>query len=118
MIQRRMARRRLFHVGSAALAGALLGLLPAGCSSKKTKGRSRRGDNRDPSRFGSLLMDSYIKDLKQGPVSKQISAANELANMGSKAKSALPLLEKLSKNPDEKLSSAAKTAIASIKRAK
>lgn len=104
-------RRRLF------LSSGLSSLLMlAGCSSKSKKGRGR--DSRDPTRFGTMLMDSYIADLKKGPAAKQVSAANELANMGSKATSALPHLEKLAKGSDAKVRDAAKSAIAAIKKKK
>lgn len=97
-----------------AFLGTFTATLAAGCSSRKSKGKA----NRDPTRFGSMLMDSYIADLKKGPAAKQVAAANELANMGPKAKPALPHLEKLAKNPDAKVSGAAKTAITAIKKAK
>ena len=120
MNRRSIVRRRVFHVAAALLSAPCVALLGSGCSSKKAGGKSRSGrkDNRDPTRFGSMLMDSYITDLKKGPASKQVTAAQELANMGAKAKPALPLLEKLTKSSDASVSGAAKTAIAAIKKAK
>ena len=122
MIRRSIVRRSVLRAGGALLAGPWLALLGTGCSSsskkKSVKSRSKRKDNRDPTRFGSMLMDSYISDLKTGPASKQVTAARELANMGPKAKSALPLLEKLAKSSDDNVSAAAKTAVAAIKKPK
>lgn len=122
MIRRPIVRRSVLRVGGALLIGPWLSLLGTGCSSgskkKIEKSRSKRKDNRDPTRFGSMLMDSYISDLKTGPAAKQVVAARELANMGSKAKSALPLLEKLAKSSDGDLSDAAKAAVAAIKKVK
>ena len=115
----------MIRAGVALFAAPWLALVGPGCSSssktsKKKNAKSRSGskDKRDPTRFGSMLMDSYISDLKTGPASKQVTAANELANMGGKAKSALPLLEKLAKSPDSSVSGAAKNAVAAIKKAK
>lgn len=113
-----MIRRNLLRAGAFTVAGSMFTFLSAGCSSKKGTSRAKKVDKRDPTRFGSMLMDSYINDLKKGPATKQITAANELANMGSKAKSALPHLEKLSKNPDATVSVAAKNAIVAIKKGK
>ena len=128
MIRRPTVRRSVLRVGGALLVGSWLALLGAGCSSssknsmnskkKSGKSRSKRKDNRDPTRFGSMLMDSYISDLETGPAAKQVAAARELANMGSKAKSALPLLDKLAKSSDGAVSDAARTAVAAIKKAK
>lgn len=122
MIRRSIVRRSVLRVGGALLVGPWLALLGTGCSSSSkkngVKSRSKRKDNRDPTRFGSMLMDSYISDLQTGPASKQVTAARQLGNMGAKAKSALPLLEKLAKSSDGNVSDAAKTAVAAIKKAK
>lgn len=122
MIRRSIVRRSVLRVGGALLVGPWLALFGTGCSSSSkkngVKSRSKRKDNRDPTRFGSMLMDSYISDLQTGPASKQVTAARQLGNMGAKAKSALPLLEKLAKSSDGNVSDAAKTAVAAIKKAK
>lgn len=127
MIHRFIVRRSVLRAGGALLVGPWLALLGAGCASKSknsksknksAKSRSKRKDNRDPSRFGSMLMDSYVSDLETGPASKQVTAARQLANMGPKAKSALPLLEKLAKSSDDSVSQAAKAAVAAIRKAK
>ncbi len=122
MIRRPTVRRSVLRAGAALLVAPWLALSVAGCSSgskkKSVKSRSGRKDNRDPTRFGSMLMDSYISDLKTGPAAKQVTAARQLANMGSKAKPALPLLEKLAKSSDSNVSGAAKTAVTAIKQAK
>ena len=101
---------------------ALSFALLAGCSgTKKGKaGKKPRGfagkRPKGPKTMGNLLLDSYITDLKQGPVKTQISAAKELGNMGAGAKSALPALQALTNHADATLSAAAKQAIQSIKK--
>ena len=50
--------------------------------------------------MGNLLLASYIADLKTGTTEKKISAAHELGNMGSAAKSAISALESLSGDVD------------------
>lgn len=118
MNPRRIGRRAAFH----AAIRLFPAVMAAGCSSSngsgKKRSRSRGKENRDPTRFGSMLMASYIDDLKSGSATKQVTAANELANMGSKATSALPTLEQLVKNDDEGVSAAAKAAIAAIRKSK
>lgn len=109
-------------------------LLAAGCSSstrssssssakkKKTSKKpvkvsaGRKRMNAGPQGFGNVLVPSYIEDLKSGSPDKQIAAADELANMGSNAKEALPLLEKLASDSNAKVSAAAKAAAAAIKK--
>ena len=94
--------------------------LLAGCSgTKKTKAKKssgQAGKRKKPKTMANLLIDGYIADLKQGPVAKQITAARELGNMGTTAKSALPALEPLARHADANLSKAAKQAIQSIKK--
>ena len=98
-------------------------LLAAGCSSstptkKKKSGKlsSRQRMNRGPQGFGDVLVTAYIEDLKTGPATKQIAAAQELGNMGSGAKAALPVLEKLASDSNPKVSAAAKAAVTAIKK--
>lgn len=94
--------------------------LLTGCSgTKKTKTKKpsgQAGKRKKPKTMANLLIDGYIADLKQGPVTKQITAARELGNMGATAKSALPALEPLARHADANLSAAAKQAIQSIKK--
>jgi hypothetical protein len=102
-------------------------LVMAGCSSKKTKGKSgldrlpagaagARKRMKGPQTMGSLLVTSYIEDLKSPQAQKRLRAAEELGNMGGGAKTALPALQKLTSDTDPKVSAAAKQAIASIKK--
>jgi len=93
----------------------------AGCSSskktKKTKKTARNGARpKGPKTMGNLLVDGYIDDLKKGPAKKQITAAQELGNMGASAKQALPALESLVKDGDAKVREAAQQAIKSIRK--
>lgn len=67
-------------------------------------------------RFQDLLLESYMKDLKSGSEDQQIRAAKEFATQGDKARSALPSLNDLLTSPNPTVRSAAKAAIASIKR--
>ena len=96
-------------------------LLAAGCSSSTKKKKSgkmtgRQRMNRGPQGFGDVLVPAYIEDLKTGPAAKQIAAAQELANMGSNARAALPALEKLAADRNPKVSAAAKAAVTAIKK--
>jgi hypothetical protein len=115
---------------------AAVALLVAGCSSSegpqssssaktKTKKKGtrkppkvsagRKQMNSGPQGFGNVLVPSYIEDLKSGSPGKQIAAAAELANMGSNAKEALPVLEELASDSNARVSAAAKAAAAAIK---
>ena len=108
-----MDRRSWITLSFALLAGCSgttkgkTGKKPRGLAGKRPKG---------PKTMGNLLLDSYITDLKQGPVKSQIFAAKELGNMGAGAKSALPALQALTNHADAKLSATAKQAIQSIKK--
>ena len=104
---------------------AAVALLAAGCStsssssskkkkSSKLSGRQRM--NAGPQGFGNVLVPAYIEDLKTGSPDKKITAAQELGNMGSSAKEALPVLEKLTSDKNAKVSAAAKAAVAAIKK--
>lgn len=61
-----------------------------------------------------LLVGTYMDDLEQGSVAKQITAARGLGDLGANAKAALPALRRLVEHADESLSAAAKQAIESI----
>ena len=114
--------------GLLALAGC--GLALPGCSSggKKSGGGktskksgshspiSRSKRPKGPKTMGNLLLDSYIDDLKSSSAQTKIYAAQELGNMGSGAKKAIPALESLQGDPDAKVSAAATQAIKSIKK--
>ena len=66
--------------------------------------------------MGNLLVDNYIADLKKGPADKQISAAQELGNMGASAKQALPALQRLVKDNNAKVRAAAQQAVKAIRK--
>jgi hypothetical protein len=119
MIQsaRPCSRRRFLTTISAA--GAVLVGTAAGCSgSKKTKKKKASNGARPkgPKTMGNLLVDGYIDDLKKGPAKKQITAAQELGNMGASAKQALPALESLVKDGDAKVREAVQQAIKAIRK--
>ena len=102
---------------------AAIALLAAGCSSstaakKKKSGKlsGRQRMNSGPQGFGNVLIPAYIADLKTGTTEKKITAAQELGNMGPRAKEALPALEKLVSDRNPKVSGAAKAAVAAIKK--
>jgi len=96
-------------------------LLAAGCGGPATRGAksSRKGAGRKqpkgPRTMSNLLVDAYIGDLGSSAPQKRIRAAEELANIGAEAKSALPLLDKMARDPDAKVSAAAKRAIKAIR---
>jgi hypothetical protein len=94
--------------------------LMAGCSGTKAAGKKSRGQAgkrpKGPKTMGNLLVEGYVADLKNGSAESRITAANELAAMGSAAKAALPALGPLTTHADAKVSTAAKKAIAAIKK--
>lgn len=104
-----MQRRTLMLAGFALLAG---------CSGSRNAGKKSRGQAgkrpKGPKTMGNLLVEGYIADLKNGSTDSRITAANELANMGSSAKAALPALKPLTNHADAKLSAAATAAIKAI----
>lgn len=104
---------------------AVVALAVAGCSSATTKkrGKAKAGAssgrarmNSGPQGFGDMLVPAYIEDLKNGSADKKIAAARELGNMGSGAKAALPLLEKLAGDKNRSVATAAKSAVTAIKK--
>ena len=98
-----MNRRRLIHLFTGVIASAVLAA--TGC-----------GANKSPK--GNLLVDEWVKDLKNGSPQKQANAAKELGNMGSNASSALPALESLTSHADETVKTAVNQAIVAIKKKK
>ena len=66
--------------------------------------------------MGNLLLESYMADLKTGTTEKKISAAHELGNMGSAAKSAISALETLSGDANPAVSKAATQALKAIQK--
>lgn len=94
--------------------------LLAGCSSAKRTGKKSRGraDRRaqGPKTMGNLLVEGYIADLKHGSTESRITAAKELANLGSAAQAALPALKPLARHADAALSAAASAAIKAIEK--
>ena len=94
--------------------------LLAGCSAAKRTAKKARGkaDTRPkgPKTMGNLLVEGYVADLKNGSTESRITAAKELANLGSSAKAALPALKPLAKHADAALSAAATAAIKAIEK--
>ncbi|MFM7107101.1 MAG: hypothetical protein ACKOZU_00570 [Planctomycetaceae bacterium] len=104
---------------------AAVALLAAGCSSSSSSAKKKKKSGKvsgiqrmkaGPQGFGNVLIPAYIDDLKTGSAEKKITAAQELGNMGSRAKEALPALEKLVSDKNPKVSGAAKAAVAAIKK--
>lgn len=100
---------------------AVVAFAAAGCSSATTKKRAKAKSGRDrmnrgPQGFGDMLVPAYIEDLKTGSDAKKISAARELGTMGSSAKAALPVLEKLAGDANRSVAAAAKAAVTAIKK--
>lgn len=96
-----------------------LALLSAtGCSKAKRRGSSSGPANRPkgPQGFGNMMAKEWAKDLSDKSPEKRARAARELGNMGPAAKSALPALEKAAKDKNKDVSSAAKQAIAAIRK--
>jgi len=83
-----------------------LGGSPAG-SANRTKG---------PQTMRVLMVDAWKTDLSSSSSDKKIRAAEELGNMGSSAKSALPDLQKMAGDRNPKVAAAAKAAITAISR--
>lgn len=104
-----MQRRTCLVVGLALLAG---------CSGRKSAGKKSRGragkQPKGPKTMGNLLVEGYVADLNNGSTESRITAAKELAAMGSSAKAALPALKPLTKHADAKVSAAASQAIEAI----
>ena len=112
----RSCSRRGFLTAISAIGAVLIGTA-AGCSGSKKKKAARTGARpKGPKTMGNLLIDGYIDDLKKGPATKQIAAAQELGNMGANAKQALPALESLVKGGDAKVREAAQQAIKAIRK--
>ncbi len=118
------SRRRFFAaLGStavtvvAAAVGCSSAAKSTGAAKKKARAAHRDGKRpKGPKTMGNLLVDGYIDDLKSGPASKQVAAAQELCNMGAGAKKALPALESLTKKGDAEVREAAKQAIKAIRK--
>ena len=87
----------------------------AGCSkpARRSPGANRP---KGPQGFGNMMAKEWTKDLGDKSAEKRIRAANELGNMGKAATSALPALERAAKDKDPKVASAAKDAIAAIRK--
>ena len=91
------------------LAFAIVAPLSIGCSKKPTESTEWPSDG-DPKEF--------IEQLKSKPqmgLDIRIIAAHRLGAMGPRAEEALPHLEKLTKDTNPTLATAAKDAIAKIK---
>lgn len=117
-------QRRAWLVTTLLFAAGCGGPAARGGKSSRKGGHSRSGEPRSvpprkqpkgPRTMSNLLVDAYISDLGSPSPEKRIRAAEELANIGAEAKSALPLLDKLARDADAKVSAAAKRAIKAIR---
>lgn len=89
----------------------------AGCSKPSRSGPGSMGNRpKGPQGFGNMMAKEWTKDLGDKSPEKRLRAANELANMGKAASSALPALERATKDKDPKVSAAAKQAITAIRK--
>jgi hypothetical protein len=89
----------------------------AGCSKSSSRGPGGLANRpKGPQGFGNMMAKEWAKDLSDKSPEKRARAARELANMGPAAKSALPALEKAAKDKNKDVSSAAKQAIAAIRK--
>lgn len=100
---------------------SLLGLLVSasllgGCSDSRSRSRTRAKRPKGPQGFGGMMAKEWAKDLGDKSPEKRVRAANELANMGPAAKSALPALERAAKDGNKDVATAAKQAIAAIRK--
>ncbi len=92
-------------------------LAASGCSKQTRRGSGPAGNRpKGPQGFGNMMAKEWTKDLGDKSPEKRLRAANELANMGKAATSALPALERAAKDKDPKVSAAAKQAIAAIRK--
>jgi hypothetical protein len=92
-------------------------LVATGCSKPKRRGSAGPANRpKGPQGFGNMMAKEWAKDLADKSPEKRARAARELANMGPAAKSALPALEKAAKDKNKNVSSAAKQAIAAIRK--
>jgi len=111
-----MNRRSLVHL--------LLPLVAlAGCSKPRRRRAGLSGlpsgpatRLKGPQGFGGMMAKEWAKDLGDASAEKRVRAAQELANMGPAAKSALPALEKAARDKNGEVSAAAKRAIAAIRK--
>jgi hypothetical protein len=86
-------------------------------SAKKAEAWNRKHRPQGPQDFGNLLAaDEWITDLGSSSPQTRLTAAKQLGNMGKSAQSALPKLEKLTKDPDPEVAKAAQQAIKSIRK--
>lgn len=86
-------------------------------SEKAAAAWNRKHRPQGPQTFGNLLSaDSWIEDLDKPDAKTRITAAKQLGNMGKKAQSALPKLEKLAEDTDAAVAKAARQAIAAIRK--
>lgn len=122
----------LFLVGGPGCAQATKKARRPTSTSKKTSGTRLTGPSRLPTLGGTatnapkrgkgpqtlegFTLDMWKKDLTSPSSNAKIKAAQELANMGSSAKSALPALEKLTSDRNPQVAAAARAAVSAIKR--
>jgi hypothetical protein len=86
-------------------------------SAKNAEAWNRKHRPQGPQTFSNLLeADTWITDLDSKSPQTRITAAKQLGNMGKSAQSALPKLEKLAKDSNAEVATAAKNAIKSIRK--
>lgn len=102
------------HAGSAKKKSGSRNRAP---SAKNAEAWNRKHRPQGPQDFGNLLAaDEWITDLDSSSSQTRLTAAKQLGNMGKSAQSALPKLEKLTKDPDPAVAAAAQQAIKSIRK--
>ena len=102
---------------------AVVVAMAAGCSGGRKKPKASAASSgprgkrpKGPQTMSNLLVDAHIADLRSDSAEKRIKAANELGNMGSAARSAVPTLEKMAKDSNRQVSAAAKAALLAIRK--
>jgi hypothetical protein len=90
--------------------------IPGAAESVRSGPGSLRNRPKGPQGFGNMMAKEWAKDLGDKSPEKRLRAATELANMGPAAASAVPALEQAAKDKNPQVSTAAKQALAAIRR--
>ena len=89
----------------------------AGCSKQRRSGKAAGSKApKGPQGFGGMMAKEWAKDLTATSPEKRVRACKELANMGPAASSAVPALQRAAKDKNPAVSSAARDAIAAIRK--
>jgi hypothetical protein len=91
-------------------------IVPSGLDGLPAGPGSLRNRPKGPQGFGNMMAKEWAKDLGDKSPEKRLRAATELANMGPAAASAVPALEQAAKDKNPQVSTAAKQALAAIRR--